>query len=1625
MSVRIIVERYLKKKADMVGEGEALYIPLVMESEFFDADFYSKKYNIPGSREDVAAHFCKVGLRKGYSPNKAFDAKWYLEEYPDVAEDGAYAFIHFIKFGRHEGRFQNREEKTEYERRILSNKFSAECSVKENSDVPQDSESVGAVLHSARCAREQYAGVGQNQANLPNNSGETGSGSGKVEYTDEEKVIIESGLFNRSFYLDSYPDVAGSGIDPVKHFCAYGWKEDRKPCEEFNTRYYKDKYPDVAQAGINPFLHWITYGRAEGRSINCIEIDGERSERTSFPSLIFVSHEASQTGAPAVLLTLMNWLKENTSINFRVVVGAQGPWNDRFEALAPTFYMDAYHHHELERELRQFCGNQVQAVYINTIASALYAEKLSFLQAEFVAHVHEMENVFQLFESHVEVLKRICTKYISVSPGSTQAIERRFDLDTIEVHYIKPFIDKRRLPKIENEKPTQKKVIFGCGAVERRKGFDLFCQVARALKEQGRQDFQMYWIGSDVGKDLEAGRVIAEHRVADVVHFMGPKEYPRDYFVWGDVFLLTSREDPYPLVCMEAAECGMPVVCFDERAGGMHTFVEEDAGEVVPYLDTAAMAEAVARLLDDDEHRHELGNRAHRKVEERHYVDLIAPQILSLLPSQIELGGKSELEAYKAMIEHAAAVSFDIFDTLVTRRVADPNVVFDVIEHRLSEEECAPLSFFEQRMQIAGKVLASKNGKVDDVSIDEIYQYMAVYCDADIEKQTEVAMCTAHPMGRELYDHAQSLNKPVYIVSDMYLDADTVKTILRTNGYHRWNDFFLSSEKGRKKDTGRLFELVKEAASEKGITAKDVLHIGDNWQGDVHHARKAGLSAVRFAPLYERPHQLVPLREGQVLSQSGRIWNSFTTQAVRLWRETHPEEAGEFYARLGFEVTGPLASMMAMHARKVADLHGARRVAFLARDGRIIFKAFKALYTDEIKAGAYEPLYLHLSRATVVPATFSDPLTSNDIYFLVEGLHLAEKPVSYFLDKAGLDADAPDVKAVVKRYFSSADNVPDWQDLAALSRMFTDLSSFINTANRPRREALAAYLRANGLTGDSPENIVIVDVGWLLNIQSRLVKFLRELGSATKLIGAYVGSRDRVHKRLAHHSLLFDNGDPADWSAFLERHVTLFEVLFSAPEPSAKQLLLDEDGNVSLQLKELGMPLPSEFQVAQKLHFGAERYFEYLAEARHVFFPEQVSKDYFFRLFHDLVHTENDIAKATLGNFEVRLGGQHEFLTRQALIPKDRPFEYIVKNRDEYFEPISFPVEGKDVAEVVIVTSAGLQNGSTRYRAIHLGDALRYQGVSSVLIHAATPVERAKQLIESAQTVVFQRCFEGQGQVKHYLKVARQNGKRCLAEMDDLVFPEHILSVGSVKGGEWDEKHAMLVARSYEKMLKQVDGCIVSTPALKEYIEERYGLECCVVRNKVTPCRLRPPRQRVEGQPLRLIYASGTYSHKQDFSLIEEPLYRFLVDNPRVSLSILGAAQVTERLLALPNVGNYPLLPYGAMLNFIAEHDLMLVPLEDDVFNRAKSSVKFVEGGAVGVPVMASRVGEFAKAIEHERNGLLVHEEEGWLEALTFLEQSTGGITVLQKGAYCTVKNQYITSLLEENALAFILYKKA
>jgi len=163
--------------------------------------------------------------------------------------------------------------------------------------------------------------------------------------------------------------------------------------------------------------------------------------------------------------------------------------------------------------------------------------------------------------------------------------------------------------------PDNAFLVGGCGTLDWRKGIDLFIQVANlAAKRTDCAGIYFCWIGAFVSEHsgIELRREIEMHSLGRRLFFLGEVADTAPLLADLDLFLLTSREDPFPLVMLEAARQGVPIICF-EGSGGATEFVDGAVGATVPMLDVSAMTQLVRRLKEEPGHRAELAAAAHIK----------------------------------------------------------------------------------------------------------------------------------------------------------------------------------------------------------------------------------------------------------------------------------------------------------------------------------------------------------------------------------------------------------------------------------------------------------------------------------------------------------------------------------------------------------------------------------------------------------------------------------------------------------------------------------------------------------------------------------------------------------------------------------------------------------------------------------------------------------------------------------------------------------------------------------------------------------------------------------------------------------------------------------------------------
>ncbi len=162
--------------------------------------------------------------------------------------------------------------------------------------------------------------------------------------------------------------------------------------------------------------------------------------------------------------------------------------------------------------------------------------------------------------------------------------------------------------------PADALVVLAVGYADARKGADLFVEAGTTLV-RGDARVHLVWLGHhDDSLWPELQSAMAASGCAGNFHFPGRDADTDPWYAGADLYALTSREDPFPTVIMEALDVGVPVVAF-AGAGGFDAMLGRAGGRLVPMLDTAAFAAACAGLLADPQARQALGERGRALVE--------------------------------------------------------------------------------------------------------------------------------------------------------------------------------------------------------------------------------------------------------------------------------------------------------------------------------------------------------------------------------------------------------------------------------------------------------------------------------------------------------------------------------------------------------------------------------------------------------------------------------------------------------------------------------------------------------------------------------------------------------------------------------------------------------------------------------------------------------------------------------------------------------------------------------------------------------------------------------------------------------------------------------------------------
>jgi len=494
-------------------------------------------------------------------------------------------------------------------------------------------------------------------------------------------------------------------------------------------------------------------------------------------------------------------------------------------------------------------------------------------------------------------------------------------------------------------------------------------------------------------------------------------------------------------------------------------------------------------------------------------------------------------------------VSFDVFDTLLRRRLMDPNHLFWLLERVLLRRGydyrwVRHVGHARTHAWLLAIRYAQLRGR-QDTNFDEIYRLLgSVLPQAhphltelqQLELDLERALIEGYPLGKKLFDAALNAGKRVVVTSDQYLPKSFIEEKLGLAGIHRYERFFLSGELGVLKATGTLYDWL---AIRLGVDRDEILHVGDTEATDYHIAKRKGLEAClvpRSIDLSAHPSRNSAVGRHPSLSSMAAA-SYLHARADEVGRASDEVAEGDTADLdfLGYALLGPLLIGLSRWIADRLESGWADRVWFLSRDGEGLAKVFALIYP----ALASKAEYVFASRRLL--AYTSGELTAEEVFRHFDHLDTPETIAHTFLQVC-LGSVCTDHDACAS--FGPEERLGEPGVRERVRRVIQHLIRTGALTGTGQSDRVKAYYRQK--LGVS-RKIAIFDVGWRGNLQRALRRVLEN--ADVEIVGLYLGQifEAELKKDLIEcESFVFDCNFPGENYNDISTCLWVVEYLFAS-----------------------------------------------------------------------------------------------------------------------------------------------------------------------------------------------------------------------------------------------------------------------------------------------------------------------------------------------------------------------------------------------------------------------------------------------------------------------------------------------
>ncbi|MCB1960196.1 MAG: hypothetical protein KDE68_06690 [Rhodocyclaceae bacterium] len=438
-----------------------------------------------------------------------------------------------------------------------------------------------------------------------------------------------------------------------------------------------------------------------------------------------------------------------------------------------------------------------------------------------------------------------------------------------------------------------------------------------------------------------------------------------------------------------------------------------------------------------------------------------------------------DARALAAAIAGHVVISFDLFETLVTRQALRPDDILALAAEAASLR-CGvdAATLLDARKRAEAQCTAEYGHHAYPLAL--IYERLVAQRSLSAaataalhasELHTERALCLPRPKMQSVLADCLQRGKSVWITTDTLLPRETIADILRRSGIEAPPNLLISSEQGLSKHDGGLFDILRARHPSTAI-----VHIGDNAITDIDQARRHGIAACRIPAPAEalRASQLAAWEDHAHSAADGQLLGLLAQQ---LFRDpfARPADGRVPIDRLhtfGYVFFGPLLLSFLGWLIGRLQKRPVEHLLFFAREGHLL-------------RHLYDKLRSHLEDPALPAGTY---FATSRRMSTVAALHTADDAFALLADAfTGSPAQLLRLRYGIDAVGEADDESIDNTQPRARDQVAAHLEAILANA-ADERAGYFAYLDRLGI--DPQASIAVADLGLKGTIQHALQRML-------------------------------------------------------------------------------------------------------------------------------------------------------------------------------------------------------------------------------------------------------------------------------------------------------------------------------------------------------------------------------------------------------------------------------------------------------------------------------------------------------------------------------------------------------